>query len=73
MSPTFRVSERAAREYAKLTPHDKVRFTRARVAFVEALRADPSALPPSLRGAPPWSMEPSNCAASRTSAGVADP
>ena len=49
MSPTFRVSERAAREYAKLNPRDKARFTRARVAFVDALRADPSALPPNLR------------------------
>lgn len=49
MSPTFSVAARAAREYAKLTPAERVRFTRARVAFVEALRTDPSALPPNLR------------------------
>lgn len=49
MSPTFSVAARAAREYAKLTRDDRLRFTRARVAFVEALRADPSAIPPNLR------------------------
>ncbi len=49
MSPTFSVAARAAREYAKLGPQDRARFTRARLAFVEALRADPSALPPNLR------------------------
>lgn len=49
MSPTFSVAARAAREFAKLNPRDRVRFNRARVTFVEALRADPSALPPNLR------------------------
>lgn len=49
MSPTFSVAARAAREYAKLSPEERERFTRARRAFVEALRADASALPPNLR------------------------
>lgn len=49
MSPTYSVSARAAREYAKLSREDRVRFTAARQAFVEALRRDPSALPPKLR------------------------
>lgn len=49
MSPTFSVSARAAREYAHLNGQNRTRFTVARRAFVEALRTDPSALPPSLR------------------------
>lgn len=49
MSPTFSVSARAAREYAKLTSQERVQFTRARIALVEALRANPSTLPPNLR------------------------
>lgn len=49
MSPTYSVSARAAREYAKLSREDRARFRAARKVFVEALRADPSALPPQLR------------------------
>ena len=49
MSPTFSVAARAAREYARLNSEDRARFTVARKAFVEALRTDPSALPPNLR------------------------
>lgn len=49
MSPTYTVAARAAREYAKLTPQERARFARARAAFVEALRTDPSVLPPNLR------------------------
>jgi len=40
VSPTFSVAARAAREYTKLNPQDRARFTRARIAFVDALRAD---------------------------------
>lgn len=49
MSPTYSVAARAAREYAKLTPQDRALFNRARTAFVDALRADPSSLPHNLR------------------------
>ncbi len=49
MSPTFSVAARAAREYARLNSTDRARFTVARKALVEALRTDPSALPPNLR------------------------
>lgn len=49
MSPTFSVAARAAREYAKLAPQERARFTRARITFVEALRDNPSTLPPNLR------------------------
>ncbi len=49
MSPSYTVTARAAREYAKLSRSDRRRFTIARKAFVEALRTDPSALPPQLR------------------------
>lgn len=49
MSPTFDVRARAAREYAKLTRAKRRQFDLARREFVEALRRDPSALPPRLR------------------------
>jgi len=49
VSPTYSVGARAAREYARLSREDRVRFTAARQAFVEALRSNPAALPPPLR------------------------
>ncbi|MDQ3632072.1 MAG: hypothetical protein M3417_12540 [Actinomycetota bacterium] len=49
MNPTFDVRRRAAREYVKLSAVDQERFDAARKLFVEALRADPSALPHRLR------------------------
>ena len=49
MSPTFSVAARAAREDAWLSREDRRRFNTTRKAFVEALKADPAALPPRLR------------------------
>lgn len=49
MSPTYSVAARAAREYARLSREQRRQFNAARVLFVEALRADPSALPVGLR------------------------
>jgi hypothetical protein len=49
VSPTFEVTARAAREYAKLPASHRRQFQQARRALVAALRDDPSALPSRLR------------------------
>jgi hypothetical protein len=49
VSPTFEITTRAAREYAKPPAAQRRQFQEARRALVAALRDGPSDLPPRLR------------------------